>query len=103
MKKKTLILLRGCSGAGKSTWAEQFKLEQRIKYKNWVEIVSADNYFIREDKIYRWNRDDLPHAHRWCRDRAEAILKEMNEWYNGLANEHQMPEEDYYLIVDNTN
>lgn len=70
---KTVIILRGISGAGKSTWIKRFlEVYRKLYYKtyyNWesqYKICSADKYFTRPDGRYSWNAQELPEAHRWC-------------------------------------
>lgn len=93
-----MFVLRGCPGSGKSTWAKQFELDQ-IGKSSFIKIVSADQYFVRIDGTYFWNKEELPNAHKWCKNKAERWLQETVDWRNNLA----LANQNYYLIVDNTN
>lgn len=70
------IILRGVSGAGKSTVAELFRLP----------IVSADYFFIDLDGNYNFDRSLLHLAHESCFGLFKGYLKM-----------------DYDVVVDNTN
>ena len=64
---KTLYLVRGIPGSGKSTFAKQ--LEGFIR--------EADMYFInREDGSYNFDPSKIKDAHNWCRQEVESIMKE---------------------------
>ncbi len=65
---KTLILLRGLPGAGKSTLAKTLGFKQN---HNWVE---ADMYFTAPDGTYRWKDDEAYIAHAWCRNQADLMM-----------------------------
>ena len=74
---KTIILLRGLPGAGKST------LAKTLGGLN----IEADMYFIdAESGDYKFNASDLTRAHRWCQDVVE----------------HWMQEEEEKIVVSNT-
>jgi predicted kinase len=61
---KTMFLLRGLPGSGKSTLSEQLS-----------EIVcEADMYFMRNSE-YQFDMNGLPAAHFWCRSRCEAFMQ----------------------------
>jgi predicted kinase len=62
---KTLYLIRGLPGAGKSTFAEQLS----------TNICEADMYFMRNGK-YEFDLNKLGAAHLWCRDRCEDFMKD---------------------------
>lgn len=91
--KKTLYILRGCPGSGKSTWAKEFQQKHIMHpptedYMN-VIIISADDYFIRPDGVYEWSANTISNAHRWCRERAGFHMSGM--MFGGA------------VIIDNTN
>jgi hypothetical protein len=78
----SVIILRGISGAGKSTYAK--KLEEK---RPGLCIVSADNFFIDDDGVYTFVPKLLPDAHRMClREFADLV---------------RIPTAD--MLVDNTN
>ncbi len=53
-----VIVLRGISGAGKSTWVS----------KNYptATVVSADDYFRKDDGTYEYDRAKIDEAHEEC-------------------------------------
>ncbi|WPK37562.1 hypothetical protein [Escherichia phage AV124] len=67
--EKTLIILRGVSGAGKSTVADM--LAECL----WP-ICEADKFHYTEDGVYDWKPENIQAAHKWCQDQ----VKEMMEW-----------------------
>lgn len=65
--KKTLYILRGIPGSGKSTFARH--LDGLIR--------EADMYFIsRETGSYNFDPSKLKEAHQWCKEEVESIMKE---------------------------
>lgn len=67
--EKTLIILRGVSGAGKSTVADMLAEDL------WP-ICEADKFHYTEDGVYDWKPENIQAAHKWCQDQ----VKEMMEW-----------------------
>lgn len=67
--EKTLIILRGVSGAGKSTVADM--LAEGL----WP-VCEADKFHYTEDGVYDWKPENIHAAHKWCQDQ----VKEMMEW-----------------------
>ena len=80
---KKVIIMRGCSGSGKSTWAKKFKEEQDLE----VVIVSADNYWFDAEGNYNFNPARLGEAHAYC---YKTFVENL---------EQRVP----IVIVDNTN
>jgi predicted kinase len=62
---KSLFLLRGLPGAGKSTLAKSIGGSH----------VEADMYFLNEQGEYNFDPAKLKDAHNWCRETAEAAMK----------------------------
>ena len=60
---KTLTLLRGLPGAGKSTLAKALCSLNGDD----CEYIEADMYFINDEGEYKFNQRDLPKAHNWCK------------------------------------
>lgn len=58
-----LLMLRGLPGSGKSTLAEKLAAE------NYGAVVSADDYFVGEDGVYRHDRSQIRQAHDDARRR----------------------------------
>jgi len=69
MHKPTLYLIRGVSGAGKSTFAQQL-WGAGIVYK----VFEADDYFYAEDGTYNFNAGFLRAAHVACQENTKYCL-----------------------------
>ena len=65
---KALFLIRGCPGAGKSTFARFICNEYAI--------CEADKYFVGEDGVYNFDPAKLKDAHAWCRREVETRMKD---------------------------
>ncbi len=63
---KTLYLLRGLPGSGKSTFSEALRVDMRIE---------ADIYFMKTGK-YEFDASKLHLAHKWCFDEVEQEMIE---------------------------
>lgn len=79
---KTVMILSGIPGSGKSTFANERK--QGIRSATF----SADHYFLDGDGNYSFDLSKLGVAHATC---MHNFLKALGSWESGL------------LIVDNTN
>lgn len=64
---KQLIILRGVSGAGKSTVAET------IAGKAWP-VFEADKYHYR-DGVYDWKPENMAVAHKWCQEQVREAME----------------------------
>jgi len=82
-----VIILRGCSGSGKSTHAEA---EMHGQYN--VSRVSADNAFIQYNGEYKFDVTKLGEAHASC----------LRGFVDKLTKTNSAPE-DFTVVVDNTN
>jgi NEDD4-binding protein 2 len=71
---KTLILLRGLPGSGKSTFANYM-------FSN--NIFEADQYFYNEEGKYNFDASKLYEAHKWCQLRVEHAMEDNLE-SNGM-------------------
>ncbi|XP_042190490.1 NEDD4-binding protein 2-like 1 [Callorhinchus milii] len=67
---KHLYLLRGLPGSGKTTLARSLKHQFPAAV-----ILSTDDYFVRDDGSYLFERDLLGDAHEWNFERAKAAMK----------------------------
>lgn len=71
---KQLIILRGVSGAGKSTVAE-------IISEGYWPICEADQYHYTENDVYDWKPENVGKAHAWCqsivRDAMASNIKKI--------------------------
>jgi predicted kinase len=73
--EKTLTLLRGLPGSGKSTFANLITNE--------FSICEADKFFTDTDGNYNFDATKLSQAHKWCREQVEIRMKDnqMNEQF----------------------
>jgi predicted kinase len=81
---KTLILLRGLPGSGKSTFAKFIWNDHAI--------CEADKFFYDKEGNYNFDASKLKQAHEWCRNEVETRMKD-----NGV-NPQYYPE----IVVSNT-
>ncbi len=63
-----LLLFRGLPGSGKST----------VAATTGFPVVSADDYFVGSDGVYRFDPTKLPLAHEACQDEAWCFLDSGN-------------------------
>jgi len=68
-----LILLRGVPGSGKSTLAEEL-----ISGRDAVHL-EADQHFVGEDGIYRFDPSGLFEAHSLCQQRCWEAMNQQKE------------------------
>jgi uridine kinase len=68
--KKTVWILRGCSGAGKD-----FVTTKLTRNIGWV-AVSADDFFTDKEGNYNWDVNKLGLAHTTCMHNFKEALKE---------------------------
>ena len=67
---RTLTLVRGISGCGKTSLARQLALGGRRR------LLAADDFFVDKDGVYQFNPSDLPDAHAWCSREADLAMQE---------------------------
>lgn len=66
---KTLTILRGVSGSGKTSLAETLT---QLPYTT---AVAADDFWYIEGKgEYAFNVNRLGEAHEWCKDKVESLM-----------------------------
>ena len=66
---RTITLVRGISGCGKTTLARQLALGGRRK------LLAADDFFVDSNGDYQFNPSDLPDAHAWCKREADLAMQ----------------------------
>jgi predicted kinase len=81
---KTLILVRGLPGSGKSTFANFIW--------NKYAICEADKFFYDKEGNYNFDANKLKQAHEWCRNEVEIRMKD------NMFNPQFYPE----IVVSNT-
>ena len=79
---KTIFLIRGISGCGKTTLSDTLHRGLQCEAGHWsepdgssVQHVAADDYFVDEDGVYKFDQSSLPDAHAWCKDQAEKAME----------------------------
>lgn len=96
---KTLLLIRGLPGSGKSTFAH-------FVWNDYA-ICEADKFFVGEDGVYRFDASKLKQAHEWCRNEVEIRMKDnqVNPQYypeivvaNTFTQEWEM--EEYFKLAE---
>lgn len=81
LSKKTVVILRGLPGSGKTSFANILVWSSKDSV-----ICSADHYFVKPNGNYEYDRDKLPDAHFYCKNK---FLKALNK--------------SDLIIIDNTN
>lgn len=71
---RTLIILRGLPGSGKTSFANYM-------FSN--NIFEADQYFYDEEGNYNFDASKLGMAHKWCQLRVEQAMED-NKESNGV-------------------
>lgn len=70
---KTLMLLRGLPGAGKSTLAKELMLGKDAIH------CEADQYFVNADGVYKFDPAGLADAHEECRQQCFEAMRDSTE------------------------
>jgi ABC-type dipeptide/oligopeptide/nickel transport system ATPase component len=68
---KQLILIRGLSGCGKTTLAETICGGMDSRH-----MVSADDYFVDDSGIYKFDYESLKDAHLWCQEETSNAMND---------------------------
>tara|TARA_R100000808_G_C2147487_1_gene155459 strand:- start:1995 stop:2474 length:480 start_codon:yes stop_codon:yes gene_type:complete len=94
---KTLILLRGAPGAGKTFIANILD-----KYSPSIIAVSADDYFYNPAGEYLFIKERVPEAHKWCQEHVDKYLNaaqyDIVIVHNTFTEEWEL--EPYYEIAE---
>jgi len=95
----TLYLIRGCPGAGKSTFAKELELLIEIGCGDYGDAcaVEADNFFISGEGDYRFDAKKLHAAHEWCRTEVEHRLR---NGYNVIVSNTSTTEKEVKVYQD---
>ena len=73
MKTKTLFLIRGLSGSGKSSFARHI-------WNNYA-IFEADKFFCDEEGNYNFDLSKLDEAHKWLYKEVEEAMCDSEEYF----------------------
>ena len=80
--EKILYLIRGVSGAGKSTFAKKIVGHDFL-------VCEADKYFInKETGEYKFDASKIKDAHKFCQDTVETYMKDSlvnDQFYREIA------------------
>jgi predicted kinase len=68
--EKSLIILRGLPGAGKSALAKVLGIKA---------VCCADDYFILPNGKYIWKAEKIGRAHEWCQRKCRRFMKKQIE------------------------
>ena len=71
---KKLIIIRGISGSGKSTFSNLLKIAFEAQGLRAIQC-EADGYFYDEDGSYNFNVKELNYAHEWCQDCVKLAME----------------------------
>jgi predicted kinase len=78
---KTLYIIRGVPGSGKSTFAKELVGADFL-------VCEADKYFVDREGNYKFDGSKLKEAHEWCRDRVETFMEDSllnDQFYRRIA------------------
>ena len=80
--EKTLYIVRGIPGSGKSTFAKKLVGHDFL-------VCEADKYFInKETGEYKFDVSKIKDAHKFCQDTVETYMKDSlvnNQFYREIA------------------
>ena len=79
--EKTLYIVRGLPGSGKSTFATKLVGDDFL-------VCEADKYFTDADGNYNFDVTKIKDAHKWCQDRVETYMKDSmvnDQFYREVA------------------
>lgn len=93
---KTLFLLRGLPGAGKTFTANT--LSDGGEYP----VLSADMFFEDENGNYNWDASKIKEAHAWCKESLEDIMSGKSKFIEYPAMETEYVPNADKIFVANT-
>jgi predicted kinase len=88
---KNIYLIRGVSGAGKTTFAKTLEGLH----------IEADMYFTDDNGVYNYEPSKIKDAHKWCNDLVEEWMREEQDKIvvsNTFTQEWEM--ENYYKLAE---
>ena len=102
---RNMVLLRGASGSGKTTFANLLVESNKCNEMSMVHQISADQYFmeyyegieVHNEQIYKFDPAELQNAHTFCLMCTEFYINSMTEW-----TEHVEHDVDHTLFIHNT-
>lgn len=94
---KTLYLIRGIPGSGKSSFAHALFHGGAVDV-----IVEADEYFVQEDGTYLFNPNFLGRAHSLCQERTLLALQSGNNVAVSNTSTTEKEVQTYQRIAEET-
>lgn len=91
---KTVLILRGVSGSGKTTFAETLSALN----PDAVGICCADDFFTDAAGNYNFDPKLLGHAHRQCQERFEYLLENSDVSLIIVANTNTKPSDFAFYV-----
>jgi predicted kinase len=89
---KTLYIVRGIPGSGKSTFAKELVEPGHA--------IEADMYFMKDGE-YKFDMKKLGAAHMWCKSTVESLMKESVEKVAVSNTSTRMSEmKDYFKLAE---
>ena len=83
MKEKTLYIVRGLPGSGKSTFA------MKLVHDSHYLVCEADKYFVdKKTGEYKFDGSKIKDAHKYCYDLVETYMKDSlvnDQWYREIV------------------
>jgi predicted kinase len=77
--EKTLYLIRGLTGSGKTTLADMIGEGLWLEHELSAQTVSTDDYWTRPDGEYRFDASQLKKAHAYIQDTVRGYMKGLHE------------------------
>lgn len=78
---KTLYIVRGLPGSGKSTFAKELVGHEFL-------VCEADKYFLDEAGVYKFDMSKIKEAHEYCRNLVETYMRDSlvnDQFYRKIA------------------
>jgi len=70
-KSRSLVLIRGLSGSGKTWLAESLVGDSDFRV-----MICADDFFISEDGEYEFDHTRIKEAHEWCISETKELISD---------------------------